>query len=419
MLIALGLDYTHADVGTRESFHLGDAEVEAAYGRTSPSGTIREFLALNTCNRVELYGWTNAFGAMDPHLEMAQRYYGRTPEAERFASAATQRVGRQAIEHLFRVTSGLESQILGDIHIIGQLRTAYRQAAELGSMGPNLHRLLDTAIRCGKAVKTETELMVGRSSVGSEAATSVLRRVGHLERPRIVVIGAGKIGSHAVESLVKQGAADVTVLNRTESRARALAESAGCAWGEWSTFERTLHEVDAVIVATGAASPIVRPEHLRDRPESAGPVLLVDISMPRNVDPLVRPLDRVHLVDLDQLHPEAADVARSRQAAVPEAERLVSQHAVEFLDWVAQHGAREALRPLRERLLEICLREIEHAAGKHADAERAASRIVSKLMAHPMTVLREHGSSGDTAALTGALRTLFSRENPEIPERTN
>ena len=419
MLISLGLDYTHADVETRESFHLSEERVAEAYARTSPTGTIREFFSVNTCNRIELYGWATSIGGFDPHEDLAVRYFGKGEQAQRFLSKANHRVGRQAIEHLFRVTAGLESQILGDIHIIGQLRTAYRDATGTDAMGPHLHRLLDTAIRCGKSVKRDTELMTGRSSVGSEAATTVVRSLVDPAEAMVVVLGAGKIGSHAAESLVKQSVGRVVVVNRTHERGLALAESAGCEAAEWSAFERLLHEAHAVIVATGASKPLVRPDHVDTRPASAGPMLIVDISMPRNVDPRVREVEGVRLVDLDQLHPEAACVARARQAAVPHAESIVREHAGEFLEWVSQSGAREALRPLRERLLEICLREIEYAAGKHANAERAAGRIVSKLMAQPMTVLRAQGGSAEMAELTGALRTLFSRSDPEIPERTS
>ncbi|MEJ2539301.1 MAG: glutamyl-tRNA reductase [Gemmatimonadota bacterium] len=413
MLISLGLDFTHADVATRESFHLSDAEVEAAYARTPVKGVVQEFLAVNTCNRVELYGWAgDRPDVKDLHLLLAQRYFGQAAEAARFMSAATGRTGRDAVRHLLRVTAGLESQILGDIHILGQLRQAYRMADRVGVMGPNLHRLLDTAIRAGKAVKRETELMAGRSSVASEAVQLAERRMGGLQNRRCVVVGCGKIGTHTVQSLVKLGVRDIVLMNRTRSRAEELARTRGGRTEDWSRFNEVVAGADAVFVATGARQPILGAPALRSlRSPEADPLLIVDVSMPRNVFSDVRDVPGVELVDLDQLHPEAASVARARKAAVPHAEALVADHVEEFMAWQASFGAREALRPLREALEEICLREIDYATGGDADVNRAATRIVSKLLARPMTVLREEGDPQDIESITGAMRLLFTTED--------
>lgn len=423
MLISLGLDFTHADVATRESFHLSDAEVEAAYARTPVEGVVQEFLAVNTCNRVELYGWAvDARGTRDLHLLLAQRYFGRSDEAARFMVAATRRTGKNAVTHLFSVCGGLQSQILGDIHILGQLRQAYRLADRVGVMGPNLHRLLDTAIRAGKSVKRETELMAGRSSVGSEAAALLSRRLGGFEGRRLAVVGCGKIGSHALQSLLKLGAADVVLLNRTRGRAAQLADTKGGRVGDWNRFHEELAAADGVIVATGARRPILEREPLQAALREAGregrEIHILDISMPRNVAPDTQQIDGVTLVDLDQLHPEAATVARARQASVPDAEHLIEKHVREFMAWQASSEAREALRPLREALEEICVREIEYAAGADADVERAATRIVSKLLARPMIVLRKQGQDQDMDAITGAMRLLFTESSERTRQQT-
>lgn len=414
MLISLGLDFTHADVATRESFHLSDAEVEAAYGRNSADGWIREFLAVNTCNRVELYGWVENLPPLtDPHALLGRRYFGRADEAARFMAAATRRTGRQGVEHLLRVTSGLESQILGDIHILGQLRQAYRMADRVGVVGPHLHRLFDLAIRCGKAVKRDTELMAGRSSVGSQAAAYAHKKLGGLEGRRCLVVGAGKIGAHTLQSLIKLGADDVAVVNRTEVKAKDLVGRQGGSAVPWDEFYPEVAQADAVFVATGARKPILQALTLAEyRGPDPADLLLMDLSMPRNVAVDVGRLPGLDLVDLDRLHPEAAVVARARQSAVPHAESVVRQHVDEFMAWEASAGAREALRPLREALEEICLREIEYATGHETDTDvkRATTRIVSKLLARPMTVLREKGEMEDVESISGAMRLLFHGE---------
>ena len=228
---------------------------------------------------------------------------------------------------------------------------------------------------------------------------------------RIAVVGCGKIGKHTVQSLLKLGAQDVVLLNRTRSRAEELAEGEGGRVEDWSRFSDVVARAEAVFVATGARRPILEAEALAEhRGPEADPLLIVDVSMPRNVTADVQGLPSVDLVDLDQLHPEAASVARARQAAVPHAEGLVADHVHEFMAWQASSGAREALRPLREALQEICIREIDYATGGDADVARAATRIVSKLLARPMTVLREEGAHQDIESISGAMRLLFTQE---------
>ena len=410
MLISLGLDFTHADVGTRESFHLEDARVDEAYERGA-SRMVREFMAINTCNRIELYGWATSIGGQDPYQEMARRYFGRDDEASRFRAAATHRMGIDGVRHLLRVTSGLESQILGDIHIVGQVRSSYRRAAEYAALGANLHRLMDAAIRSARSVKKETDLMAGRSSVGSEAAAAAVNRVGSTDA-RFVVVGAGKIASHAASSLARRGVRELVILNRTAERAEKLAASVGGSTAPWDEFTATVRDADAVVVATGAPSPILGARDVDGRSVDTD-LVIIDISMPRNADPALKHVDGVNLVDLDQLHPEAASVARARRAAVPAAEDIVLRHTREYMSWVAQSGAREALRPLREKLQDICRREIEYAT-EHTDIERAATRIVSKLLAQPMTVLRETGETTDVVAVRGAMQMLFADEVPAV-----
>lgn len=415
MLVSLVLDFNRADVGTRESFHLTDAEVEGAYVRETECHGVKEFLVINTCNRVELYGWLEASprSLRSPHRYLAMRYFGDDVEAERFLAAASQRIGRGAVEHLFRVASGLESQILGDIHIQGQVRRAYRFATESGTLGPHLHRLLDVALKTGKAVKRETELMTGRSSVGSEAAALAARRLGGLEGKRCAVVGCGKIGAHTAQSLLKLGA-DVVLLNRSPARAQQVASGIGGTIGDWSRLHAEVARSEVAIVATGSRTPVIRLEELLEERTSGDPhLLLIDVGMPRNVEPAIAGFPCTTLVDLDQLHPEAALVARSRVDAVPQAQEVVAAHVDEYIAWQASQGAKEALRPLREALHEICMREIRYATengGEDADLQRAAGRIVSKLLARPMTVLRASDRDHDVEVVHGALRLIFENE---------
>jgi len=420
MLISLGLDFRNADIRTRERFLPSEERARAFHAEVPPS-PLEEVALLPTCNRIEVYAWSRGRATASTTMRAAQavagRWMGNPAESRELLDAATLRVEEEAVQHLFRVAAGLESQVLGDIHIMGQVRRAFRDASSAGRLGPQLHRLFETALRCGKAVKRETGLMAGRCSVGSEAAQLLLRRVGAPTGApglRVLVLGTGKIGTHAARVLASAGHAELILVNRTADRARLLADTLPGARVRIAPLSR-LHdevaEVDAVLVASGASGPILLAPRLhaaRARMGTVGrPLVVVDASMPRNADSLCSTLPGVTVLDLDDLHPGAAAQERARLAAVPEAESVLSSHIADYHRWRTEAAAREALRPLREVLAELCQREVGFAAGEDV-ADRTATRIVAKLMAQPMAVLREASRRGESVEeVAGALRLLF------------
>ncbi len=419
MLVSFGLDHRRARLEVRERFHLEDEDVPKLYAALAAQGA-EEVVVARTCNRVEVYcWWTDPAASLDARAQgIAEAWAGAPgPEAEKLLACAKIRIGEDTARHLLRVAAGLESQILGDIHILGQLRRAFREAVAGRAVGAHLHRLFENAFRIGKQVKRETQLMATRSGVGSEAARHAAVHLDGLAGRRCVVVGCGKIGAQAARSLLARGADDITLVNRSAARAEKLARDLGTT--EVASFERLyplLGSADVAIVATGASEPIVQRERLVRVRRAAGGVsvprdlLVIDVSVPRNVDPAIGALAGAKLVDLDTLHPEAVEVERSRHAAVPAAEAHVEQGVVEIMHWFELHSARRALRPLRETLTAICRREVAYLAGEPSVAERAADRIVSRLMAHPMTALRaasKRGEAVDDAA--GALQILFSQ----------
>lgn len=416
MLISLALDFRRADLRTRERFYLTDERVDALY-QEARGDLVQELALVSTCNRIELYAWSPARAPAEfvaALSDLARRWMGDDSSASDLIATATHRQGADVSLHLCRVAAGLESQVLGDAQILGQVRRAYRRATEAGVVGAHLHRLFDAALRAGKRVQRETSLVGGKNSIGAMAASVAARRLGPLVRRRCVVLGCGKTGARAARALVKLGAADVVLINRTPQRAHDLAEEV---WGRAAPFDalhREIAQADVAIVATGAERPPVRASSLRFCREMAGTqdheLLILDLSLPRNVEPEVVGLPGVSLVDLDHLNPPLAAAEQARRDAVPAAERIVEQELCEFDAWLRQEPAREAIRPLCEALVEVCRREVGHAAGADI-AERAAERIVAKLMARPMLVLRHaHERGHSTEALTAALQSLFADE---------
>jgi glutamyl-tRNA reductase len=307
----------------------------------------------------------------------------------------------------------LESQVLGDNQILGQLKAAYKRASRGQAAGPVLHRLFETALRAGKRVQTETSLTAGRNSVGAEAAITAAQRFGQLHKARCVIIGAGKTGARAAKQLHKLGARDIVVCNRTLENAESLAGMVG---GRAASFE-SLHVeaamADVVIVATGSEVPVLEATALQRAREACAAtgyaLLLLDLSVPRNIDPRVVDEPGVTLIDLDTLHQPLVTAETMRRDAVPLAEQICEDEVSAFMDWVSTMPARHAIKPLREALEDVARREVAFHAKDAGVAERAAARIVAKLLAGPMAALRRSLKRGEPLdAQTMMLLEMFA-----------
>lgn len=409
-LFSLGLDFRTARVHVRERWALSD---QAARTLASQAlGFLDELVMIRTCNRVELLAWSpDPSGHPRELAEAWARAVGADAHPE---PPLLLRRGGAAVRHLLRVAGGLESQILGDIHILGQVRRGYRDARDGAMVGSHLHRLFDAAIRGGKRIRRETNLMAAHRSVGSEAARHLLERLPEGAPRRILVLGAGKVGSHAARALASQPGVEVVLLNRTAHRALALASEWGGEAGGLERLATELPRASGLLVATGAPHAWVDEEVLAPRTE--GRILpVVDLSMPRNVDASVGLLRGVLLSDLDDVHPETAAVEAARQDALPQAEAILEEEARTFEAWVAASDARQALRPLQEWVVEICRREVGFVAGGDDElADRAARRIAARVLSRPMMALRNLHEGGDDGilasdpALTRTLAHLFS-----------
>lgn len=421
MLISLAVDYRHANVATRERFHLSDERIAKLYAR-EPNSNIRELVCIATCNRSEIYAWAAGADPASPAgfdhavTALARAWMGSRTEARALLAVAKKRGGLDVARRIMRIAAGLDSQVMGDGQILGQLRVAYRDADRAGTAGSVLHRLFDTALRTGKRVQTETALTSGRRSVGAEAAANAHARFGNLAHARVVVIGAGKTGASVARQLMKLGARDLVIVNRSVKRAEALAAEVG---GRAAPYEALHVEVamsDVAIAATAATEPVVMYQQLRTSRDNCGtttyPLLLMDLSMPRNIDPLLAGVPGVTIADLDALHMPVLAAEEQRKSAVPAAEAIVESELESFIEWVAAAAARDAIRPLAEALTEICRRELTFAAGDEV-AEHATNRIVAKLLARPMSKLRTAVAHGEALhAFTMTLDSLFNGPTP-------
>jgi len=401
MLISIAIDFHLADVATRERFHLSEERLTQLY-RTARSEIVTEAALIATCNRTELYAWVDSEDmrvAERAVQTLARRWMRTRAEGDQLLQTATRRYGVEAARHVVRIASGLESQVLGDGQILGQLRAAYKRASVGHAAGPVLHRLFETALRAGKRVQTETSLSAGRNSVGAEAAVTAAQRFGNLQNARCVVVGAGKTGTRAAKQLHKLGARDLVVINRTFERAHELAKFVGGRAAPMEAIHIEAAMADVVIIATASEVPVLTHQLLLRAREACAAsgyaLLLMDLSVPRNIDPRVTDQVGVTLVDLDTLHQPILDAEEMRRDAVPVASRICEEEIDAFSEWVATMPARDAIKPLREALEGVARREVAYASGDAAIADRTASRIVAKLLAGPMAALRRTVQRGE------------------------
>lgn len=427
MLISLAVDYQAADVATRERFHVPPSQVASLYARLNDAG-ITDKAIIATCNRTELYAWCPDTGPEDAQrlVEMLARVWmPAAADAQALLAIAVPRVNGEAATHAVRVAAGLESQVLGDGQILGQFRLAYGEAAAARATGPVVNRLFETGLRAAKRVRSTTLLGSGTNSVGAQAAALAARRFGNLVHTRIVIVGCGKTGERVARQLFKGGARDLVFINRTPGRADQLARELSGRSAPLETLHAEVAMADIAMVATGSEAPLVHAVKLAQARVNCVtdryPLLLVDLSMPRNIDVATAELAHVTLVDLDALRPQVSAAEHTRRSAIPAAEAIVQAEVQEFSEWLAIATAREAIRPFRDALVDVCMRELSHAAGGEM-AERLSRRIAAKLLARPMSAMKTAMARGEAVSdFTRTMSALFAqpvREAYAIPART-
>lgn len=426
MLISLAVDYQAADVATRERFHVPPSRVASLYARLQDAG-ITDKAIIATCNRTELYAWCPDATPDDEQrlVSLLARAWMPLPlDAKALLTVAVPRVNGEAATHAVRVAAGLESQVLGDGQILGQFRLAYGEASAARATGPVVNRLFETGLRAAKRVRSTTLLGSGTNSVGAQAAALAVRRFGNLIHTRIVIVGCGKTGERVARQLFKSGARDLVFLNRTPARAEQLARELAGRSAPLDTLHAEVAMADIAMVATGAETPLLHAAKLAQARVNCVtdpyPLLLVDLSMPRNIEIATADLPNVTLVDLDALRPQVTATEHTRRSAVPAAEAIVEAEVQEFAEWLAIATAREAIRPFRDALVDVCMRELSHAAGGEM-AERLSKRIAAKLLARPMNAMRTAVARGEAVSdFTRTMSALFAqptRESFAMPAR--
>ncbi|HVD26028.1 MAG TPA: glutamyl-tRNA reductase [Gaiellaceae bacterium] len=389
-LLLVGTSHRRAPVEVRERVAL-DADRAAELGAQLAAETGGEAVLLSTCNRTEIYlSAPEAASADRRATELLEELAGTKlePYLYRLEDEA-------AAVHLFRVAAGLDSLVPGEGEILGQVRTAY----ERGTVGPLLDRVFNLALHTGKKVRTDTSIAESPGTTSSAAAALAAQVFGDLDGSRIAIVGAGKIGTRAARRLIKRGATLSFVANRTDARGRALAGELG---GETIPLERV---TDALASCDIVVSSTSSPELVLTKDDVAGvlgarkgrPLLLIDLAVPRDLDPAINEFGDCFLYDIDDLQAVVEETTRGREAEFAKAEAIAVAEGEKFSAWLSTRDAAPVIASLRQRAEEIRRSELAKASGRLAglsEGERSAvesltTQIVNKLLHEPIVRLKE------------------------------
>lgn len=403
---SIGLSYRKADAHMRGLFSLNEVAINNLLQDARTEG-IPSLVVISTCNRTEMYGF-----AEHPYQLIRLLCEHSHGSVEDFQKIAYIQKNDQACKHLYNVGTGLDSQILGDFEIIGQLKVAFKKSKELGMLNPYMERLINCVIQASKRIKTETSLSSGATSVSFASAQYILDHYPNdTQGDRILLIGTGKIGRNTCENLIKHTSnKQITLINRTRNKADKIAGKFDLVVKDYAQLEAEITQSDIIIVATGAQQPILSKSLIH----TSDPLLILDLSIPKNVDVNVMELPNVTLVHLDELSQITHKAIKNREHHIPQAQHIIQQTHQEFKSWLDSRQFAPVMRALNHRLSALKEHEIKNSRGKINDfnqeqAHLVADRIIKKIAGHFANHLRDDSSS--TQETINLLHKVFKLED--------
>ena len=416
MLTLVGMNHRSASLDLRERACFSDAEIPAALARLRAGTAASEALILATCNRVEILTRASDGPAMAAEL---RAFLAR----ERGLSAGTidrhvyVHEGLHAVRHVFSVACGLDSMVLGEPQIQGQLKRAYALAQESGATGPVLDRLLQHALAASKRVRTATGISRHAVSIAYAAAHLARTIFDDLSGRSALLLGAGKMTELAARHLASHGVTDLTVTNRTYARAETLAETLGGTAVPWDAFTRELTRVDIVVTGTAAAVPVLTKDHVRRalKGRRGRPLFIVDVAVPRDVEPGVHELPGVYLYDIDDLQGAVDAGLEERRRAAEQARRMLDVEVVAFDRWRQSVELAPTIAALSEQLHHVGHEEIARYGRRLqtlAPEQRAivldlTRSVIQKILHTPIVSLKAAAERGESASRAALYREIF------------
>jgi glutamyl-tRNA reductase len=414
MILLLGVNHKTTPLAVREQLALNKGYEEPLHALRNIAGC-KECYLLSTCNRVEIVVVAEENAQVEE--DIAKLLFGTSVVPEQRQDYLYVYRNNEAVHHLFMVSTSLDSMIVGEAQILGQLKEAYRHAAEIKCTGPVLNRLLHKSFSVAKRVRSETQ--IGASAVSiSYAAVELAKKIfGTLENKNVLLIGAGEMAELAAEHLVSQGVSKVVVANRTLSRAMELARRFNGTAVSLDELFSQLEQADIVISSTGAPNIILHKKDVKPimRTRRNEPIFFIDIAVPRDLDPELNDLNNVYLYDIDDLHNVVEINKSERDKEAVKARRIVDEEALKFQNWMDGLSVVPTITALRKKADDICQAELERTLSRlprlTADEQKAiakmASAISSKLLHDPLSYLKDENCKEQNEVKVEMIRAAF------------
>lgn len=388
---SVGLSYKKADAEVRGQFSL-DAIAKTRLLEQAKNDGIESLIVTSTCNRTEIYGF-----AEHPFQLIKLICDNSNGSVDAFQRVGFVYKNQEAINHLFRVGTGLDSQILGDFEIISQIKTSFTHSKSMGLANAFMERLVNAVIQASKRIKTETEISSGATSVSFASVQYILKNVDDISNKNILLFGTGKIGRNTCENLVKHTKNEhITLINRTKDKAEKLAGKLNLIVKDYSELHLELQKADIVVVATGAQNPTVDKAILNLKK----PLLILDLSIPKNVHEDVEELEGVTLIHMDYLSQLTDETLENRKLHIPAAEAIIEEIKEEFIIWMKGRKFAPTINALKEKLNAIKNSELDFQSKKIAgfneeQAEIISNRIIQKITTHFANHLKDDDTMVD------------------------
>lgn len=423
-LLAISINHRTAPVELRESVFLKEDEI-IAFIRMAKDILLKEGLVLSTCNRTEIFGVPVSPELSHPKLRelLVSFKNAQSISGEHFQNF----ISRDAVKHLFSVATGIDSLLVGDNQVFKQVKDSIHIAEQAGFTGYFMHRLFDFAIRAGKRAISETKISDGAVTVSYAAVQLTEKIFSSLSKKSALIIGAGETGEIAAKHLADKGIGSLTVTNRTHEKAARLADELNAKVIHFPQFRESIHNFDIIISATASPEILITKNDVQNaiKKRNNNPLVLMDIAVPRDIDPESKKIDYVFYHDLDSLNVIVEQNLAKRKAEIPKVERIIEEELNNFSEWNNSLRAAPAIKDLRDFFEAIRNEEVERNKNKfsaedHEKLEIVTKRIINKILHHPTAELRKNDNlsgSNDAATKIGIIRELFGINSEKKAEK--
>jgi glutamyl-tRNA reductase len=419
-IILIGLNHKTAPVGIRECLAFSDEDTRAGLAVLRSQSAIEESILFSTCNRVELL---ITAADIPVAIECVKRFLSEFKKIplDGFASALYQHEGQAAVRHIFRVAASLDSMVVGEPQILGQVKEAYRRATEEKTSGVILNRLLHRTFFVAKRIRTETGIGDHAVSI-SYAAIELGRKIfGNLEGKKVLLLGAGEMAELAVEHLIRNRAGHVYVANRTFERGVSLASQYKGSAIRFEEIGEYLKQVDIIISSTGAREYVIQQPMVKKimRERRNRPIFFIDIAVPRDIDPQINKLNNMYVYDIDDLKGVIDENIEDRQHEAIKAERIIDEAVIQFAQWHQSLAVVPTIKALRAKIEAVARAEADRTMSQlshlsEADLkaiEKMVHTTVNKILHEPTHYLKSNGCQGDRAQSLDITRKLFNLDD--------